>query len=208
MAKRKRVKAELLRVHENAAGIDIGNETHWVAVPSEASEEPVRQFGTYTEDLRKLVDWLVECGVKTVAMEATGVYWIPVYELLEERGIEVYLVNPKYAKHVPGRKSDVLDCQWLQQLHSYGLLRGSFRPTAEVRRLRAYLRHREMLVRYGARHIQHMQKALILMNVQLHNVVSDVTGVTATRILRAMLSGVHDPVELAKLRDYRCEATE
>jgi transposase len=197
----------LQRVHPNAAGIDVGSSAHWVAVPEERDERPVRSFRSLTADLGALADWLQACGIETVAMESTGVYWIPLYELLEERGFEVVLVNARHVRNVPGRKSDVLDCQWIQQLHSYGLLRGSFRPDDSIVRLRGYLRHREMLVQSGAAHIQHMQKALSQMNIQVHNVLSDITGTTGMRILRGLASGDYDPQRLAEFRDYRCRAT-
>ena len=149
----------------------------------------MRAFGTCTGDLRHLADWFERCGVRTVAMESTGVYWIPAYELLEQRGFEVVLVNARDAKHVPGRKTDVSDAQWLRRLHEYGLLRGSFRPKGELAALRAYLRQRERLLDYSASHIQHMQKALMQMNVQLHHVVTGETGETGMRIVRAVVCG-------------------
>jgi transposase len=195
-------------VNLNAAGIDIGAESHFVAVPADRDASPVREFSSFSAGLQALADWLVSCGITTVAMEATGVYWVPLYELLETRGLEVVLVNARHFKNVPGRKSDVLDCQWLQQLHTFGLLRGSFRPEADIVRLRTYLRHREMLVHSGSEHIQHMQKALTLMNVQLHHVLSDITGETGMRIIRAIVAGTHDPAELAKFRDPRCHASQ
>lgn len=198
----------LKRINRHAAGIDCGSETHFVAVPPERDEEPVRSFRTFTNDLRRLADWLEGCKIKTVAMESTGVYWIPIYEILEERGFEVVLVNSRHVKNVPGRKSDVSDCQWIQELHSVGLLRGSFRPDAEIATLRAYLRHRERLVQDAATRIQRMQKALVEMNLQLHNVISDITGVTGMRILRDIVAGVTDPTVLAAHRDYRCRASE
>jgi transposase len=198
----------LKRINRHAAGIDCGSETHFVAVPPERDGEPVRSFKTFTSDLRRLADWLEACKIKTVAMESTGVYWIPIFEILEERGFEVVLVNSRHVKNVPGRKSDVLDCQWIQELHSVGLLRGSFRPDAEIATLRAYLRHREKLIQGAASHIRRMQKALVEMNLQLHNVISDITGATGMRILRDIVAGVTDPVALAAHRDYRCRATE
>jgi transposase len=152
------------KIHPHAAGIDIGAETHWVAVPEAADPEPVRKFGSVTGELHRLADWLLACGIETVAMESTGVYWIPLYEILEARGLEVLLVNARHVKNVPGRKTDVLDCQWLQQLHSFGLLRGSFRPTAEITALRTYLRHRETLAR-AASFIHRIQKSLDLMHL-------------------------------------------
>ena len=183
----------LKRINRHAAGIDCGSETHFVAVPPERDEEPVRSFKTFTSDLRRLADWLEACKIKTVAMESTGVYWIPIFEILEDRGFDVVLVNSRHVKNVPGRKTDVLDCQWIQELHSVGLLRGSFRPDAEIATLRAYLRHREKLIQGAASHIRRMQKALIEMNLQLHNVISDITGVTGMRILRDIVAGVTDP---------------
>ena len=193
-------------VHPNAAAIDIGATMHMAAVSGERTPEPVRRFGTFTTDLQQLADWFAECEVETVVMESTGVYWIPVFELLEARGFEVALVNARDAKHVPGRKTDVSDAQWLQRLHSHGLLRASFRPTGEIVELRAYLRQRERLIEYAASHIQHMQKALMEMNLQLHHVVSDITGATGLRIIRAILAGERDPAALALLRDQRCHA--
>lgn len=198
----------LSTIHPDAAGIDIGSTFHVVAVPSDRDDRPVRTFRTFSRDLHQLADWLTEVGITTVAMESTGVYWIPVFEILEARGFEVLLVNARDVKHVPGRKSDVNDAQWLQQLHQHGLLRGSFRPRDSVVRLRAYLRHRERLVDYAAAHIQHMQKALMQMNVQLHHVVTDITGLTGMRIIRAIVSGNHAPEQLAEFRDVRCHASE
>lgn len=207
-AKKAKHPSLLKRINRHAAGIDCGSETHFVAVPPERDEEPVRSFKTFTSDLRRLADWLEACKIKTVAMESTGVYWIPIFEILEERGFEVVLVNSRHVKNVPGRKSDVVDCQWIQELHSVGLLRGSFRPDAKIATLRAYLRHREKLVQGAASHIRRMQKALVEMNLQLHNVISDITGATGTRILRDIVAGVTDPVALAAHRDYRCRASE
>lgn len=194
-------------VHPNAAAIDVGARMHVAAVGPERTAEPVRSFGTFTTDLHRLVDWFAECGVETVVMESTSVYWIPVFELLEARGFVVFLVNARDAKHVPGRKTDVSDAQWLQRLHSHGLLRASFRPKGEIVELRAYLRQRERLLEYAASHIQHMQKALTEMNLQLHHVVADITGATGLRIIRAILAGERDPAVLALLRDTRCHAT-
>jgi transposase len=194
-------------VHPNAAAIDIGARMHVAAVGANRTAEPVRSFGTFTTELHRLVDWFAECGVETVVMESTSVYWIPVFELLEARGFEVFLVNARDAKHVPGRKTDVSDAQWLQRLHSHGLLRASFRPKGEIVELRAYLRQRERLFEYAASHIQHMQKALTEMNLQLHHVVADITGATGLRIIRAILAGERDPAVLALLRDTRCHAS-
>ncbi|WP_145026387.1 IS110 family RNA-guided transposase, partial [Geobacter argillaceus] len=191
-----------------AAGIDIGSKSHFVAVPEGVDEEPVREFSTFTDDLERLAEWLLACGITTVAMESTGIYWIPVFEILESRGLEVKLVNARHVKNVPGRKTDVLDCQWLQQLHTYGLLRGAFRPAEQVCALRAYVRQRATLVRISASHTQHMQKALAQMNLQLHNVVSDITGVTGMRIIKAILAGERNPNALATFRDKRCKNDE
>ena len=180
---------------------------HMAAVNPACTDVPVRAFGTFTQDLHDLADWFKACGVTSVAMESTGVYWIPAYEILEQRGFEVILVNARYAKNVPGRKTDVSDAAWLRQLHSYGLLRGSFRPDAEIATLRAYLRQRERLVEYAAAHIQHMQKALMEMNLQLHHVVSDITGATGMRIIRAIVAGERNPDVLATYRDVRCHSS-
>jgi transposase len=201
---------QLKRVNLDAAGIDIGAEEHWAAVPPGRNTEgqDVRRFGAFTGELCALADWLKQCGIQTVAMESTGVYWIPLYELLVERGFEVLLVDARQAKNVPGRKTDVLDCQWLQELHTYGLLRGAFRPVDQVCILRSYLRQRSMLVSYASHHIQHMQKALEQMNLKLSHVVSDITGLTGMEIIKAILSGERDPVKLAKLRDPRCKSSE
>ena len=188
-------------INKDAAGIDIGSGEHWVAVPEDRDEEPVRCFGCFTADLQAMARWLKECGVTTVAMESTGVYWIPCYQILEEHGFEVKLVNARHVKNVPGRKSDVSDCQWLQRLHTYGLLSGSFRPDDQICVLRSYWRHRSNLVRYASDHIQHMQKALTQMNLHLHKVLSNVTGVTGLNIIRAIISGERDPEKLALMRE-------
>jgi transposase len=194
-------------VHRRAAGVDIGSTFHVVAVPPDLDPEPVRSFRSFTAELNQLADWLVSLGISTVAMESTSVYWIPLFEILEARGLDVVLVNARDAKNVPGRKTDVNDAQWIQRLHSYGLLRASFWPKAEIAALRAYLRHRERLLEYAASHVQHMQKALMLMNLQLHHVVSDITGVTGMKILRAIIDGERDPSALAIHRDVRCKAS-
>jgi transposase len=199
--------AALPIVHRHAAGIDIGSTFHVVAVPEDVDDEPVRTFRSFTGDLRRLADWLDSVGITTIAMESTSVYWIPVFEILEERGFEVVLVNARDAKNVPGRKTDVNDAQWIRQLHTYGLLRGSFRPHEQIVSLRAYLRHRERLVEYAASHIQHMQKSLMQMNLQLHHVVTDITGVTGMKIIRAILGGERNPARLAEFRDVRCKAS-
>jgi transposase len=199
--------APLAPFNRRAAGVDIGSTFHVVAVPPELDAEPVRSFRSFTADLTALADWLVGLGVATVAMESTGIYWIPLFEILEARGLEVVLVNARDAKNVPGRKTDINDAQWIQQLHSYGLLRASFRPGAQIVALRAYLRHRERLIEYAASHVQHMQKALMQMNLQLHHVVTDITGVTGMRILREIVAGETDPDALAAHRDVRCKAS-
>ncbi len=174
----------LARINSHAAGIDCGSAEHYVAVPADRSPSPVQSFKTFTADLLRLAEWLAACAVTSVAMEATGVYWIPLYEILEARGIEVLLVNARHIKHVPGRKSDVADCEWIRDLHSVGLLRGSFRPTEDIVALRAYMRHRQSLVESAGTYIQRMQKALVQMNLQLPLIVSDITGVTGLKILR------------------------
>ena len=207
MAVRKRVRG-LEVAHPNAAGIDIGSANHFVAVPPDRDDEPVREFRSFTTDLEALAQWLTACGVDIVAMESTGVYWIPLYELLESRGFIVHLVNARHVKNVSGRKSDVLDCQWLQQLMSYGLLSGAFRPTDEICVLRSVSRQRDMLTKYQAQHVQHLQKALTQMNLQLDNVISNIVGETGQKILRAILAGERDPIKLAKLRNERIRASE
>ena len=191
----------------DAAGIDIGASEIYVCVPLDRDPQPIRRFGTFTEDLHALADWLTQCGVTSVAMESTGVYWIPLYQILETRGLDVCLVNARHVKNVPGRKSDVQDCQWLQYLHAVGLLRASFRPPETVCAARALLRHRDTLVQLAATHTQHMQKALTQMNLQLHHVLSDITGVTGLAILDAILAGQRDPHGLAQHRDRRVKAS-
>ena len=198
----------LSQVNLNAAGIDVGASSHFVAVSEDCSDQPVREFAAYTADLYLLAKWLADCEVETVVMESTGVYWIPLSGVLEERGFQVMLVDPRRIKNVPGRKSDVLDCQWLQQLHTYGLLSGAFRPEAEIRRLRSYQRQRAMLVEYASHHIQHMQKALTQMNVKLQHVISDITGKTGTDIIEAIVSGERDPWKLAQFRRPGMKADE
>ena len=205
--KRRKSAGQLSTVYPLAAGIDVGATAHVVAVPPDRDARPVRTFRTFSGDLHRLGQWLKEVGITTIAMESTGVYWVPVFEILEVHGFVVLLVNARDVKNVPGRKTDVNDAQWLQQLHQHGLLRGSFRPRDGVVRLRAYLRHRERLVEYAAAHIQHMQKALMQMNVQLQHVVTDITGVTGMRIIRAIVSGTHAPEKLAEYRDVRCAAS-
>jgi transposase len=195
------------RIQPDAAGIDCGQNSHFVAVPPERDPQPVREFRTFTADLHRLADWPVQCGVKTVAMESTGVYWIPLYEILEERGFEVLLVNARDVHNVRGRKSDVSDCEWLQQLHSVGLLRPSFRPAAVLVPLRSFMRQRETLVEEAATRIHRMQKALTEMNLKLHTVLTDLSGQTGLRIVRSILDGERDPEQLAAHRDPRCHAS-
>lgn len=211
MAKAKKAKRNLERslpvMRPNAGGIDIGATEIFVAVPADRDTETVRSFPSFTEDLHRLADWLQQCRVDTVAMESTSVYWIPLFQILEARGIEVHLVNAQHVHHVPGRKSDVLDCQWLQYLHSVGLLRASFRPEQAICEIRSLMRHRENLVQMACVHVQHMQKSLDQMNLQIHHVISDITGVTGLAIVDAIVAGNTNPQELAKLRDYRIKAS-
>ena len=211
MAPRKRTvtrAANLSLIHPNAAGIDVGSASHFVAVPPDRDDEPVREFNSFTVDLQRLADWLDGCNVDTVAMESTGVYWIPLFELLESRGFTVLLVNARHVKNVSGRKSDVLDCQWLQQLMSFGLLRGAFRPGDQVCVLRSLTRQRAMILRSQGRFVQHMQKAMTQMNIQLANTISDIAGATGQKIVRAILGGERDGMALAKLKDSRIRASD
>jgi transposase len=212
-AKKRKVKAanargELPILRPNAAGVDICATEIYVAVPPDRDSEPVRSFPTFTEDLHRLVDWLKSCGIETVAMESTGVYWIPLFQILESRGFEVCLVNARYFQNVPGRRTDVSDCQWLRYLHAVGLLRPSFRPADQVCVLRSLARHRDSLIQTAATHVLRMQKALDQMNLQIHHVISDITGLTGLRIVDAILKGERDPKKLAALRDGRIKATE
>jgi len=195
-------------VHPDAAGIDIGNESHYVAVPRSRDSQPVRRFGCTTAELKAMADWLKQCGIRTLAMQSTGVYWIAVYDILEQAGLEVYLVNARETKNLPGRKTDVQESQWLMKLHTYGLLRNSFRPSQEIRTMRTYWRQRNDLVQAGARHIQRIQKALTQMNIQLANVLSDVSGMTGQAIIKAILAGERNPHKLAEFRDPRVKASE
>ncbi len=195
-------------INPNAAGIDIGASFHVVAVPPDRGDESVRTFKAFTGDIEKMADWLVRKGITSVAMESTGVYWVAVYEILEQRGIEAVLSNARDTRSVPGRKTDVNDAQWIQRLHACGLLRASFRPESLIVELRTYLRVRERLLDYAAVHIQHMQKALTFMNVQLNLVVADITGVTGMRIVRAIINGESNPVTLSEFRDPRCRASK
>ena len=196
--------SELTRINEHAAGIDIGSESHFVATPPASCADPVRQFSAFTRDPYAIADWLGECGVTSVARESTGLHWVPLYEALEERGFEVKPVDACKVKNVSGRKSDVLDCQWLQQLESYGLLEGAFRPSDEAVVLRGYMRQPEMLVKGASTHIQHMQKALQQMSLRSGNVVSDITGQTGMRTLKAIISGERDLAKLGAMRDRNC----
>jgi len=207
--KRKAINFDVLeQINLSAAGIDIGAEEIYVCVPAGRDEERLRVFPTFTADLHGLAKWLVACGVETVAMESTSIYWIPLYDILEGCGIEVCLVNARHLKNVAGRKTDVADSEWLYQLHTYGLLRASFQPPDDIRALRTLARHRDMLVSYRAAHIQHMQKALELMNVKLTYVLSDITGVTGMTIIRAILQGEHEPEVLAQYRDTKCKRSQ
>jgi len=195
-------------VHPKAAGIDIGNEEHWVAVPADLDPEPVQSFGCFTQDLEEMANWLVRIGIQTVAMQSTGVYWIALCDILAERGIRVFVVNASDTKNLPGRKTDIQECQWLLKLHAYGLLRNSFRPEEEILVMRTYWRQRQQHIGDASRCIQRMQKALTQMNVQLANAISDLSGSTGQAILKAVLAGERDPAVLAKLRDPRIKATE
>jgi transposase len=198
---------QLPTLHPHAAGIDIGATAIQVAVPCDADPKPVRTFTAFTDDLHALRDWLRKCGVKTVAMESTSVYWIPLFQILEAAGLEVCLVNARHCKNLPGRKTDISDCQWLQYLHSVGLLRASFRPPEQICAVRSLLRHRATLGRYAGSHVQHLQKALAQMNLQIHNVISDITGLTGLALLDALLAGERDPQKLAALKDHRIKAS-
>jgi transposase len=195
-------------VHPDAAGIDIGNESHYVAVPPSRDSQPVRHFGCTTAELKTMSAWLQQCGTRTIAMQSTGVYWVAVYDILEQTGFEVFLVNVRDTKNLPGRKSDVQESQQLMKLHTYGLLRNSFRPSQEIRTMRTYWRQRNDLVKSASRHILRIQKALPQMNLQLANVLSDISGVTGQAILKAILAGERDPHKLAEFRDPRMKANE
>jgi hypothetical protein len=194
-------------VHPRAAGIDVGNSAHYVAVRPDCDPEPVRRFECFTADLHRLANWLQSCGVKTVALQSTGVYWIPLYDILEEHGFEVYLVNARHTKNLPGRKSDVQESQWLLKLHTYGLLNNSFQPASKIRILRTYWRQRAQHVSGAATCIQRMQKALTQMNIQLANVISDLSGVTGQMIVRAIVGGERDPRKLAELSHPRIQSS-
>lgn len=211
MAKRKQKKRKsgvesLHVIQPNSAGIDIGASEIYVAVPGDRSDDPVRRFDTFTGDLHEAAKWLKECGIESIAMESTGIYWIPVFQILDIYGFDVLLVNARHVKNVPGRKTDVQDCQWLQYLHAVGLLKGSFRPDQDICAVRSLLRHRDNLVKTASSHVQLMQKSLTQMNLQIHNVISDITGVTGTKIIDAILAGERDPYKLADLKDRRIKA--
>ena len=195
-------------IHRNVAGIDVGNESHMVSVPANRDPHPIREFGSWTQGLKEMADWLKACGIEWVVMQSTGVYWVPLYEVLDQRGFKICLANARDTKNLPGRKSDVQEAEWVRKLHSYGLLRNSFRPPEEIRALRSLWRLRDRHVKDAAEEIQHMQKAMTQMNVQLANTISDVSGVTGQAIIRAILAGERDPYQLAKLKDYRVRASE
>lgn len=208
MTKRKRAaRRQAEQVFPHAAGIDIGAAGHWVAVPPTLAADAVREFGVMTDDLEAMADWLVQCGVDTVALESTGVYWIPVYEVLEQRGLSVWLVDARQMKYVPGRKSDVMDCQWIQKLMSLGLLRAAWRPGQAVCAIRAVVRQRDVLLTEQASWVQRMQKALVQMNIQLTEVLSDIMGVTGQTIVRAIVAGERDPAVLAQHHSKRLKAS-
>lgn len=195
-------------INPNSAGIDIGGSSHFVAVPKDRDKNCVREFGCFTPDIQKMIAWLKQCRIETVVMESTASYWIPVFEMLDQAGIQVMMVDAHQVKNVKGRKSDVIDCQWLQQLHAHGLLQGAFRPEDKIVELRGYIRQRAMLIETAAMHVQHMQKSLTLMNLHLANVISDITGSTGLAIIRAILKGENNPKKLAALRDGRCKNSE
>ncbi len=194
-------------VNRNVAGIDVGNESHFVAVPPGRDAQPVQEFGSWTADLERMADWLKACGIETVVMQSTGVYWIALYDVLEARGFKICLANARHTKNLLGRKSDVQESQWLLKLHTYGLLGNSFRPPDEIRALRSLWRLRDRHVKEAARAVQHMQKSMITMNIQLSNAISDISGVTGQAIIRSILAGERNPEKLAKLRDRRIQAT-
>lgn len=198
----------LEQINLNAAGIDVGDAENYVAVPEDRTEQSVRKFGTFTQDLKQIVQWLKANEVTTVALESTGIYWVPLYDQLEKGGLDVYLVDARKTKNVSGRKTDIQDCQWIQQLHTYGLLSKAFVPDEKIRNLRSLERHRDMLIKYRSSHIQHMQKALEEMNLKLTNVLTDITGKSGMAIIRDIIAGVWDPHKLARHRDYRCRKSE
>jgi len=207
--KKKHKKVKMLRsIQPDAAGIDVGATEIYVAVPEDRATEPVRCFGTFTEDLHDAAKWLKSCSIKSVAMESTGVYWIPVFQILEAYGLQVLLVNARHVKNVPGRKTDVQDCQWLQYLHSVGLLNGSYRPSQDVCAIRSLLRHRDNMVKISSTHVLHVHKSLTQMNLQIHNVIRDITGLTGLAIVDAILAGERNPKKLAALKHGRIQASD
>jgi transposase len=206
--KTKTTNVEIKKINKYAAGADIGSRSHFIAISPELTKDNVREFSTFTEGLIGAIKWLKEHNITSVAMESTGIYWINFYDMLQQNGIEAVLVNARHVKNVPGRKSDVLDAQWLQELHSYGLLRGSFRPKDEICTLRGYMRHRENLVNHMVTQVLLMQKSLGQMNIQLHHVVGDITGVTGLKIIRAIIDGQRDTKILASYRDRNCKNNE
>lgn len=201
-------KAKLRLLNPNAAGIDVASEVHYVAVPPDRCEQPVRSFGSFTDDIHDMAKWLIECSIDTVAMESTGIYWVQLYLILEEYGIEVFLVNARHIKNVTGRKSDVLDCQWIQELHSYGLLSASFQPDTITRELRTYMRHRKSLTESYSQQILHMQKAFEQMNIKLHNVLTDICGKSGQAIINAILNGEQDAEVLINYVDPKVKASK
>lgn len=206
MVKKKDNEQQFGLINPDAAGIDIGSREHYVCVPTDRDSKNIKVFGAFTQDLKEMVAWLKQCGIKTIAMESTGVYWIPLFQILETNGFEVKLVNARHVKNVPGRKTDVEDCQWLQRLHTYGLLNGSFRPEDQICVLRSYTRQRDRLIKNSKTHVNRMQKALSEMNIQLHHVISDITGLTGMNIIKAIIAGERNPEKLAQLRDGRIKS--
>jgi transposase len=205
--KLKKMKKNAFRLlRPNAAGIDVASEIHYVAVPADRSDTPVRSFGSFTDDIHEIARWLKSCKIDTVAMESTGVYWIQLFLILEEYGIEVFLVNARHIRNVSGRKSDVMDCQWIQELHSFGLLNASFQPDSDTRELRSYLRHRKSLTESYSKEVLHMQKAFEQMNIKLHDVITDITGKTGQLIIRDIIAGERNPEELLKHVDPNVKA--
>ena len=206
MSNKDKGKQNLAVCNVDAAGIDIGSREHYVCVPMGRDKQNVRKFAAFTSDLKDMIAWLKKCGIKTIAMESTGVYWIPVYQILESSDFEVMLVNARHIKNVLGRKTDVKDCQWIQQLHSFGLLRGSFRPNKKICELRAFVRQRDRLIKSAAMHVNRMQRALNEMNIQLHHVISNITGVTGMNIIKAIVAGERDSKKLAEFRNPRIKS--
>lgn len=192
-------------VNPDSAGIDIGSTSHFVAIPADREGDTVREFKCYTPDIQAMIEWLKEAKIKTIVMESTGSYWIPVFEMLDQAGFDVNLVDAHQVKNIRGKKSDVIDCQWLQQLHAHGLLAAAFRPSNEIVELRSYIRQRSSLIEAAATHVHRMQKALVQMNIHLHNAISDITGTTGSAILKAILKGERNPAKLAQMRDPRCK---